>query len=55
MPSVAEVARRYGGEYLERFGATLPAAHKKALRAIAACRTGELGLVLYRCECCGQI
>ena len=55
MPSVAEVVRRYGGAYLERFGATMPAAHKKVLRAIAACRTGELGLVLYRCECCGQM
>jgi hypothetical protein len=55
MPSVAEVVRRYGGAYLERFGATMPAAHQKVLRAIAACRTGALGLVLYRCECCGQV
>jgi hypothetical protein len=55
MPTVADVVRRYGGEYLERFGATMPAAHKEVLGAIAACRTGELGLVLYRCECCGQM
>ena len=55
MPTVADVVRRFGGAYLERFGATMPAAHKKVLRAIAACRTGELGQVLYRCECCGQI
>ncbi len=55
MPSVAEVVRRYGGAYLERFGATMPAAHTKVLRAIAACRTGALGLVVYRCECCGQV
>jgi hypothetical protein len=55
MPTVADVVRRYGGAYLERFGATMPAAHRKVLGAIAACRTGELGLVLYRCECCGQI
>ena len=55
MPTVAEVVRRYGGAYLERFGATMPAAHKKVLAAMAACRTGELGLVLYRCECCGQM
>jgi Transposase zinc-binding domain len=33
----------------------MPAAHKKVLRAITTCRTGELGVVLYRCECCGQI
>jgi hypothetical protein len=49
MPSVADVVRRYGGEYLERFGARMPAEHKKVLRAIAACRTGELGSVLYQC------
>jgi hypothetical protein len=53
MPSVAEVVRRYGPEYLERFGATMPAAHKKVLRDIAACRTGELGMVVYRCADCG--
>jgi hypothetical protein len=49
MPSVAEVVRRYGPAYLERFGATMPASHKKVLRDIAACRTGEPGRVLYRC------
>jgi hypothetical protein len=55
MPTVADVVRRYGGAYLERFGAAMPASHEKVLRAIAACRTGELGLVLYRCECCGRM
>ena len=46
MPTVAEVVRRYGPAYLERFGDAMPAAHRKVLRAIAACRTGELGTVL---------
>ena len=55
MPSVAEVVRRYGPAYLERFGETMPAAHKEVLRAIAACRTGELGMVVYRCEDCGRV
>ena len=55
MPTVAEVVRRYGPAYLERFGDTMPAAHRKVLRAIAACRTGELGMVLYRCEDCGRM
>lgn len=54
MPTVAEVVRRYGPEYLERFGATMPAAHRKVLRDIAACRTGELGMVVYRCADCGK-
>jgi hypothetical protein len=55
MPTVAEVVRRYAPAYLDRFGATMPAAHKKVLRDIAACRTGELGTVLYRCEGCGRM
>jgi hypothetical protein len=54
MPTVADVVRRYGGEYLERFGTRMPGEHKKVLRAIAACRTGQLGTVLYQCACCGQ-
>src|SRR5262245_23344776 len=54
MPSVAEVVRRYGPAYLERFGATMPAAHRQVLRDIAACRTGALGTVVYRCADCGR-
>src|SRR5438874_12170892 len=54
MPTVAAVVRRYGPADLERYGATMPAAHKKVLRDLAVCRTGELGMVLYRCEECGR-
>lgn len=54
MPTVADVLRRYGGEYLERFGARMPAEHRKVLDAIRACRTGELGTVHYRCASCGH-
>lgn len=54
MPTVADVLRRHGGEYLEQFGATMPGEHKKVLRAITACRTGALGTVLYACESCGR-
>jgi hypothetical protein len=55
MPSVAEVVRRYGPKYLERFGDRMPAAHRRVLRAIAGCRTGALGMVLYRCADCGRM
>src|SRR3954469_22087362 len=54
MPTVADVLRQYGDEYLEQFGATMPVEHKKVLRAITACRTGTLGAVLYECESCGR-
>jgi Putative transposase/Transposase zinc-binding domain len=53
MPTVADVLRRYGDGYLERFGAAMPAGHKKVLRAITACRTGRLGTVVYQRASCG--
>jgi hypothetical protein len=53
MPTVADVLRQYGAAYLERFGAAMPVEHKKVLGAIAACRTGQLGTVVYACESCG--
>jgi hypothetical protein len=55
VPTVADVLRQYGQQYLERFGATMPEEHKKVLRAICACRTGELGTVLYACQSCGTV
>jgi hypothetical protein len=54
MPTVADVMRQYGPPYLEQFGATMPAEHKKVLNAIMACRTRELGTVLYVCTSCGN-
>lgn len=54
MPSVADVLRRYGGTYLDQFGEAMPAEHKKVLRAIIACRTGQLGTVVYTCSKCGR-
>src|SRR5262249_108524 len=53
MPTVADVLRRHGAAYLERFGKTMPAEHKKVLDAICACRTGQLGTVLYVWASCG--
>ena len=55
MPTVTDVVRRYGQHYLERFGTTMPGEHKKVLHAISACRTGELGMVLYACQSCGTV
>ena len=54
MPTVADVLRQHGGRYLEQFGETMPAEHKKVLAAISACRTGELGTALYQCLNCGS-
>jgi hypothetical protein len=55
MPTVADVLRQYGPAYLEQFGDAMPAEHKKVLKAITACRTGQLGVVVYQCESCGAM
>jgi Putative transposase/Transposase zinc-binding domain len=54
MPTVADVLRRYGGEYLDRFGARMPREQRKVLHALQRCRTGELGTVHYVCRACGR-
>jgi hypothetical protein len=54
MPTVADVVRRHGSAYLARFGDAVPHRHRKVLRAIAACRTGELGTVVFACSTCGH-
>ena len=43
MIELAAVVRKHGPEYLEKFGDRMPLNHHRALTAIAACRTEELG------------
>jgi DNA-directed RNA polymerase subunit RPC12/RpoP len=52
MPTVAEIARRFGGEYVKKFGAAMPAEHRRVLDLIARCRTGDLGTTVYHCQTC---
>ena len=54
MPSVADALRAFAPEYLKRFGDKVPIAHRKVLRVLSRCRTGELGNVVYECNSCGQ-
>ena len=51
--SVSSVLKRYGMQYLDRFGHTMTAQQKKVLRAVMACRTESLGTIRYRCVSCG--
>src|SRR5574341_106459 len=48
------IFRTHGPQYLARFGAAMPRAHKKVLRALMDCRSPAAGAVLYRCEGCGE-
>lgn len=50
-PEVADIFRLHGDAY--RKNHSLPKSHLKAMRAIEACRTAELGGHLYECDFCG--
>jgi Transposase zinc-binding domain/Putative transposase len=53
MPEVADVLRRYGADYRQRFGKALLPSHRRAMEDSILCRTDALGGQLLRCEHCG--
>jgi hypothetical protein len=50
MVELAEIVKVHGPEYLDKFGEKMPPSHKRALEAIAACRTEALGGHLWACD-----
>jgi hypothetical protein len=51
---LAEIFRRYGPEYREKYGAHMPSSHLAAMTAIEQCRTEALGGQVYQCSECGE-
>ena len=51
---VAEVMRQYEQAFLAQYGSTLTTEQRRALRALAACRTAALGGHVERCADCGH-
>lgn len=51
---VADVFRQYGENFLSRWGHTLSAHQRKALRDIGACRTAALGGHVEQCDTCSH-
>ena len=51
---VAEVFRRYGEQFLNRWGHTVSPQQRKALQEISVCRTAALGGHLEECDRCGH-
>jgi len=49
---LADVVRRFGPQYIARYGHRMMASQKRALSDIAACCTRELGGRLYHCDDC---
>ena len=54
MPEVADVLRRDGADYRQRFGEALLPSHRRAIDDMLRCRTEALGGQLLQCDHCGQ-
>ncbi|MFC1888648.1 IS91 family transposase [Thermodesulfobacteriota bacterium] len=54
MPELADVFRRHGQAYLERFGDRMLPSHRRAMADIIACRTKAQGGHLFECDRCGH-
>lgn len=54
MPTLGDVVRRHGEEYLARHGPSVPGAHRRVLALLGACGTGEIGSVRWHCDGCGR-
>ena len=54
MVELAEIFRRYGGQYREKYGARMPPSHLDAMTDIERCRTEALGGQVYQCPECGE-
>ncbi|MGB5986675.1 MAG: IS91 family transposase [Desulfobacterales bacterium] len=50
MVELAEIFRRYGPEYIDRFGSRMLPSHRRAIHDIIGCRTEQMGGHLYCCE-----
>ncbi len=54
MGAIQDLFRRHGPGYLARFGARMPAEHRKVIEAIIGCASPASGSFLYGCEACAQ-
>ena len=52
---LADIFRRYGPSYRQKYASRMPSSHFKAMRAIEQCRTPALGGQVYRCPNCEQV
>jgi hypothetical protein len=52
MPELADIFRRYGPEYIARFGKDMLPSHRRALDDIVDCRTEILGGHVVKCDHC---
>ena len=53
MGALQRLFTAHGAHYLEQFGATMPATHRKVMAAMLACRTPQAGALWCGCAACG--
>jgi hypothetical protein len=51
---LAEIFRRHGTQYRDKYGDRMPFTHRQAMRAIEQCRTEVLGGHVYNCQDCDE-
>ena len=54
MSKIQEIFNTYSAEYLALYGSRMPMVHKKVIRAITKCRSGDCGSIIYQCDECGS-
>ncbi len=54
MMEIADIFRRYGPQYRQKFGQHMPVSHHQAMLAIEQCRTETLGGHVFHCEDCDE-
>lgn len=52
---LADVLRRYGSEYLDKFRDKMPSSHRRAFKDILRCRTPAMGGHVFECDHCGRL
>ena len=55
MIELADIFRRYGAQYRQKYGERMLPSHLKVMRAIEQCRTEALGGHIYQCDHCDDI
>jgi hypothetical protein len=51
---LAEIFRRHGARYREKYASRMPFAHRQAMQAIEQCRTEVMGGHIYHCQVCDE-
>ncbi len=54
MGIIKNIFQEFGPEYLQKYGKTMPANHKKVINAIINCKTDVYGTSVYQCQDCNK-